>query len=74
MTYQGHIENGQVVLDEPAALPEGARVSVFVEEPGEAGGSTLNWLAEHAVDSDACSADLAHQHDHYLYGTPKKDE
>jgi hypothetical protein len=28
MTYRGHIKNGQVTLDEPARLPEGAEVSV----------------------------------------------
>jgi hypothetical protein len=28
MTYRGHIQNGQIILDEPADLPEGTRVSV----------------------------------------------
>ena len=28
MTYRGHIQNGQIILDEPANLPEGTRVSV----------------------------------------------
>jgi hypothetical protein len=32
MTYRGHIKNGQVALDEPARLPEGAEVSVQVIE------------------------------------------
>ena len=73
MTYRGHIENGQVVLDESVALPEGTRVSVLVQPANDAQESALNWLAEHAVDSHACPADLAHQHDHYLYGTPKKE-
>jgi len=27
----------------------------------------------HAVDGDALPNDLADQHDHYLYGRPKKD-
>ena len=30
MTYRGHIENGRIVLDEPADLPEGGRVTVHV--------------------------------------------
>lgn len=33
MTYRGHIKNGQVTLDEPARLPEGASVNVEVVEP-----------------------------------------
>jgi hypothetical protein len=28
MTYRGHVKNGAVVLDTPAALPEGAAVEV----------------------------------------------
>jgi hypothetical protein len=30
MTYRGHVKNGAVVLDPPAALPEGAAVEVSV--------------------------------------------
>ncbi len=30
MTYRGHIKNGQVTLDEPARLPEGAEVQISV--------------------------------------------
>ena len=32
MTYRGHIENGLVVLDDSAALPEGASVQIEVLE------------------------------------------
>jgi len=30
MTYTGHIAGGKVVLDEPARIPEGARVRIEV--------------------------------------------
>lgn len=30
MNYRGHVKNGQIALDEPARLPEGAEVSVAV--------------------------------------------
>ena len=30
MTYRGHIRNGQITLDEPAPLPEGAQVNVEI--------------------------------------------
>jgi hypothetical protein len=33
--------------------------------------SALQWLAENAVD-DELPSDLSTQHDHYLYGTPKR--
>jgi hypothetical protein len=32
MTYRGHVKNGQIALDEPARLPEGARVNIEVAE------------------------------------------
>ena len=34
MTYRGHVENGVIVLDEPAELPEGAPVRVELAEKG----------------------------------------
>ena len=30
MTYRGHVKNGQIALDEPVRLPEGAEVQVAV--------------------------------------------
>ncbi len=30
MTYRGHVKNGQITLDQPARLPEGAEVQVEV--------------------------------------------
>lgn len=38
MTYNGHIKNGVVVLDEATDLPEGAKVIVNVIVPGDAEG------------------------------------
>ncbi len=35
MTYRGHIRNGQVALDEPVRLPEGARVNIDLIDEGE---------------------------------------
>jgi hypothetical protein len=32
MTYRGHVTNGQITLDEPARLPEGAEVHVEIVE------------------------------------------
>jgi len=32
MTYRGHVRNGQIKLDEPARLPEGAEVNVQLLE------------------------------------------
>ena len=71
MAYHGHVENGVVVLDEPAALPEGMKVAV---EPLDEG--TRPTLADRFKDVigsvDDLPADMAEQHDHYIHGTPKK--
>jgi hypothetical protein len=30
MVYRGHIENGNIVIDEPASLPEGVAVEIHI--------------------------------------------
>lgn len=60
MTYRGHIENGRIVLDEPAKLPEGTRVTVHVEPRSHAGPLAQGRLRDlfGAVQSgDSSSAD-----------------
>ena len=37
MTYRGKVKNGRILLDEPAQLPEGARVNVEVIEERDNG-------------------------------------
>ncbi len=71
MLYRGHVENGVVVLDEPAPLPEGAKVRVEPEEP-----PSEPTLAERLKDVvgiiEGLPLDFAAQHDHYIHGTPKR--
>jgi hypothetical protein len=70
MSYRGHVRNGAIVLDEAAALQEGAEVRVEVIEAGE------KTLAERFAPFVGClddlPEDLAAQHDHYIHGTPKR--
>lgn len=75
MTYQGHIENGHVVLDEPAELPEGASVTVSIEfrQISEQTGQTLAERYSDFIGAiDSLPPDAAENHDHYLYGVPKR--
>jgi hypothetical protein len=82
MTLIGHIIGGQIVLDVPAALPDGTvvRVHLVGVTDGETGSSPLpeatGMLSErmktflgHVVD---LPEDAAENHDHYLYGAPKR--
>ena len=34
MIYHGHVKNGQIALDEPVCLPEGAEVNIEVLQTG----------------------------------------
>jgi hypothetical protein len=72
MVYRGRIKNGQIALDEPAQLPEGAEVTVEVvaAHPGQP--TVWGKLLELAGTAEGLPADAARNHDHYLYGTPRK--
>lgn len=76
MTLEGRIHDGTVVFDRPVALAEGTRVRVeLIVEPAAANGagpSLLDSLGAIVGAIDDLPADLAAQHDHYLYGTPKR--
>jgi hypothetical protein len=66
MTYIGRVHNGQIELPPDTVLPEGAVVRVeTVDEPDPA-----DCLSDLAVDGGP--PDLAAEHDHYVYGTPKR--
>jgi hypothetical protein len=80
MKYQGRVENGAVVFDTPDLLPEGAVVEVAVVDPPPPleGTSFLDWvvaLANSISDEDVekMPADGSINHDHYLYGTVKRE-
>jgi predicted DNA-binding antitoxin AbrB/MazE fold protein len=70
MIYRGHIQNGVVVLDEDVKLPDGTEVHVEAIP-----GRLRKTLAERFQDVigavNDLPSDIAENHDHYLYGTPK---
>jgi len=70
MTYRGHIKSGQIVLDEPVALPEGAEVNVDVVENGRSPATIWEKLLKLAGTVEG-PEDWATNHDHYIHGTPK---
>lgn len=71
MTYRGHLENGVVVFDEPAPLPEGAKVRVEPVEESKSLPLGKALLRFSGVVSDLPS-DMAKNHDHYLHGRPRR--
>jgi len=79
MTYHGYVKNGVVVLDDSVTLPEGAEVRIELcaqtpeQAPRDEKPETLaQRLLKHAGKATGLPPDAAAQHDHYLYGTPKR--
>jgi len=72
MTYRGTVRNGVVVLDGDAKMPEGTEVRV--EPMEERPLMDLVHVAEGVPDDPEWPTDGAAEHDHYLYGTAKRDQ
>jgi hypothetical protein len=78
IAFNAHF-NGKVSVPEDAIdLPRNQSFVGHVDASGsaepvaeDAPFPALQWLAENAVD-DELPSDLSAQHDHYLYGTPKR--
>ncbi|MHC0063064.1 hypothetical protein ACWATR_09070 [Nostoc sp. UIC 10890] len=81
LSVKGTLQNGVVHPNEPIEGHEGQSVIiVFIEEnrtpqpatPEDSDWDKLRQLIKNcAVDTDI--SDLAQQHDHYLYGVPKRE-
>lgn len=71
MTYHGHIRDGQITLDAPIVLPEGAEVVTLIERP-DGVPQLSELLLRHAGQGRDLPSDLADQHDYYAHGTPKR--
>jgi hypothetical protein len=72
MTYRGHVKDGQILLDEPVALPEGAEVQIELLKNGDGQPTIWKQLLDLAGTAEGLPVDMADNHDHYLYGVPKK--
>jgi len=81
MTAYGQIRDGKVELDSDSALPEGVRVRIVVlnavpqrEAPRRSIAAMFGDLTADVPSEewDNFPSDGALNHDHYLYGTPKR--
>jgi len=77
MTYKGHVENGVVVLDEAAALPEGVTVEIKValaEKQGSLSkeGSHFDRIKDIIGACKDLPPDFAANHDYYIHGADKR--
>jgi hypothetical protein len=80
VTYRGKYKNGTVVLPKGVDIPEDAEVDVTPvgtasnAGPRENGSSFYDRYREFIGVLDGLPSDLAENHDHYLYGTPKRKQ
>ncbi len=72
MTYRGHVKNGVIVFDQPVSLPEGAAVEVQPVPAEDEIPSLYERMKDIIGIADGLPADSSINHDHYLYGAPKK--
>lgn len=87
--FRGKIEKGMILALEPVGDEfEGMNVKILLEDevdPKYDSSDAIegrkirdDWdqlmktIRENQIDTDI--TDMAHQHDHYLYGTPKRDD
>lgn len=71
MIYRGRVESGRILLEDGVTLPEGTEVQVIATKPGEKR-SLADRFRKFIGVVDDLPSDMAENHDHYLYGTPKK--
>jgi hypothetical protein len=76
VTIRAHFDGRVLVPDEPLNLPanQPLRVVVYAESDSEFPLAGLAHLAQTYSPVDHWPSDGAKQVDHYLYGTPKRDE
>jgi hypothetical protein len=77
MRVNAHFDGRVIIPDEPLDLPANQPLVIRIE-PHSAGSeaadeSALGWLAANAIETDTLPADLADQHDRYLYGDGARD-
>ncbi len=78
LEVKGKVHNGAVVPLEPISDSyEGKEVTITLDEESESENQSgwkrlMTIIEENQIDADI--TDLAHQHDHYLYGTPKRED
>ena len=72
MSFEGHVQNGVIVLDDGRQLADGTRVQVIVHDASPAKATLRDRLLKLAGTVDDLPADMARNHDHYIHGGPKR--
>jgi hypothetical protein len=79
LTIKGMLRNGVIYPNEPIQGREGQIVVIMLPEetvlqqpsPDPSWDALMEFIDQSAIDMEI--ADLAHQHDYYIHGVPKRD-
>jgi len=69
--FSAHFDGHVIVPDQPVSLPIGQTLQLRVESCTAQPGQFAD-LAQFAANLPDSPGDLSVEHDHYLYGTPKR--
>jgi len=78
-TIKAHFDGKVIVPDQPVELVQGQPLVVHFEPapqngpPSDSSKHFLDWVVETLVARSELPPDGGVQHDHYLYGTPKRN-
>ena len=76
MSITATVKNGVIELPAGLDLPDGTEVTIEMKEPIGSEKTSRQSFAERYSEFIGCIhsgvGDLADNHDHYLYGTPKR--
>ncbi len=79
-TVKGSYRDGQIQLAEPVKYKESKVLVIFLDEEEDTSGQNqpnADWTAFNNLITDCQMetgiSDLAHQHDHYQHGSPKRE-
>lgn len=79
-SVKGTYRNGVIHLEQPVSAQEGQEVVITFEEiqpdnsnsaSDESWDAFMEFIDQNAIETGI--PDLAHQHDHYIHGTPKRE-
>lgn len=72
MTLTARVHNRSITLPPDAAIADGTLVEIHTVEDAPPAQPAGAWMLKYAGVADDLPPDAAAQHDHYLYGTPKR--
>jgi hypothetical protein len=72
MTFTAQVHNHSIALPADVSLPDGTAVEIHTLQEAPENPRVGAWMLKYAGVADDLPPDAAAQHDHYLYGSPKR--